>query len=52
VLLEVENRTIRVQHHKDGQSRGLRAQLVERGTPRGTWSTDLVTGKAATDGAP
>jgi hypothetical protein len=42
VLLEAENRTIRVQHHQDGQSRGLRAQLVERDTPRGTWSTDLV----------
>lgn len=42
VLLEVENRTIRLQHHRDGQSRSLRAQLVERATPYGTWTTELV----------
>jgi hypothetical protein len=42
VLLDVENRSFRLQHHKDGQSRGLRAQLTERATDTGTWTTDLV----------
>lgn len=36
------NRLTRLQHHKDAQSRSVRAQLVERGTPTGTWSTELV----------
>jgi hypothetical protein len=42
VSLDIENRTIRFQHHRDGQSRSLRAQLIERATPTGTWTTDLV----------
>lgn len=42
VLLEIENRTVRLQHHRDNQSRSLRAQLIERATHLGTWTTDLV----------
>lgn len=42
VLLDVDDRSFRLQHHKDGHSRGLRAQLTERATDTGTWTTELV----------
>lgn len=42
VLLDADDRSFRLQHHRDGHSRGLRAQLTERATDTGTWTTDLV----------
>ena len=39
---ELGHRELEIVHHVDKHSKSLRARLVERGTPLGTWTTDLM----------
>jgi hypothetical protein len=43
-------RELELRHHQDGQSRSLRARLVEQDPSRGTWSTELVAHERAAGG--
>lgn len=39
---ELGHRELEVVHHGDRHSRSVRARLVERNTPQGTWTTELM----------
>jgi hypothetical protein len=39
---ELGHRELEIVHHEDKHARSLRARLVERGKPLGTWTTDLM----------
>ena len=44
------SRSLQILRHTDGRSRSLRARLIERETPQGTWTTELIAHDKRGDG--